>query len=214
MKDLKEWINGKRDYKAGLSLYRKYGNDSDLLRVLTGKKDPKSLERQLLALYKPTQAAAAKPVVTKATPVKRVSVIDQVKALDEQAKTHWKQMDFCCAQLQQTRNAEVRKRFRLAETIVDLDAKCKLLYHDIDHYKLHGKLPLREAPIAVDQTTDLHGMLKRLRALDSQIHYRRKKIENTKPGHRSIAAHKIALHHNLKEREELKAQYEANKVAG
>lgn len=69
MNEIQEWINGKRDYTAGLSLYSKYGRNVSLLRVLSvGGNTRKNIDTLTYELGKIARQANAPVKVANTVP--------------------------------------------------------------------------------------------------------------------------------------------------
>lgn len=160
MDGIREWLNGTRNYDAGVQLLLQHSGNAKLKRLFTSEaaSDFKRslLGKELAALV--TGAAVAKQVQEEQQQqvVQRVAVahngwpqqMDEVlQALHAQWKPLFSELNALSSRLYDVAKAGKQDEAgRMAHRILDLDDECDGIYEKRDHYLEHGKLPNQAAP--------------------------------------------------------------------
>lgn len=179
MKELIEnWLYGKRSYTYGVILYKQFGTDEQVKKLLDGPKTDYK-ERRLVELLQELITADKEPV--KPVSVKAYEAMPETKdvvltALRSEWMPHYTQMNYKRHELdryldEETPEAEV-KRGTLAMEIISLEQLCMAVWAKRDHYLQHGCLPGKDIG-SQDPVIDRFEAAKRIEQL--KIYVRRYK---------------------------------------
>jgi hypothetical protein len=182
MEDIRQWLNGKRDYKTGVEIFLQHCTDGLLRRLFTQegfsdykyKKLVSELEGMVLKKPKPAEVKAV--AVTETAPVKKKEPLWSEKRdeVEQSLYLRWKQTYSEMINLQArvgdlskeaTKNkdkAKMDEAGRMALRILDLDDECDGIFWQRDFYKKNSRLPEDDAPVEI--------------ALDANLWY--KKLHN------------------------------------
>lgn len=183
MEDVRNWLNGSKDYQTGIQLYLKYGDNDLLKRLLTqeGHSEYKftrlvnALQQMLLTKKDPakkeTPAKAVQLVTPKKETIKEIPIeknwSEKKDTVEQSLFLQWKQtysemMNLCARVGELSKEAsekndksKIDEAGRMALKILDLDDQCDRLYSDRDFYKANGRLPDEENPIEISLDSTL-----------------------------------------------------------
>ncbi len=155
------WLNSDQDYPSGLSLYDRYGRNSNLGRILriggaTGKNrltlayELGKVIGPLISTHSVTSEESRKPDEQK-LPVMIPAL--QIDDLRHQQKMIYKMLDNLHAVLE-FRPTEERKE--IAFRILDLDDQLKELAGQMAHYEKHGVIPVKQVPETKRKISELN----------------------------------------------------------
>jgi len=177
MENIRTWLNGTRNYDAGIQLYIEHGGDTLLKRLFTqegfSEYKLKRLTSALQDLLKPhpkqnhqtphttSVLEAPAPMKGRATERKWSTERDEVEqSLFLQWKEKYSEMINLSARVGDiSKEATIKKdqskiaeAGRMALRILDLDDECDVIFGIKEFYKTNGRLPDDEGPleIAVD----------------------------------------------------------------
>ena len=163
MESIRIWLNGKRNYDAGVKLYMQFGNDALLKKLFTERPSTsfkeKTLVESLQKLMVKTVEKKQEVMVQKGVYVERVSKekvydggwsreMDEVeRALHLRWKPGFIEMNELCIKIRplaiegKTNKQKQIEAGKMALKILDLEDECYQFYEQRDHYMKHGELP-------------------------------------------------------------------------
>lgn len=172
-KELKDWLNGSRDYNAGVMLYIKYGSKQTLKSLFAKDKHPDRLLDELRKMYYNEQRNNNPRLIKKAQNLekkKNVKSNGLSAHLDEQWRGYYKLMAAYHNEL--TRSKSILKRSNLAGKIKYLENKCISIWAKLDYLAIHGALPQQDAEIEKHTATvDLFLLKREILNLQNSIAY-------------------------------------------
>ena len=158
MQPIKDWLNGKRDYAAGVALYMQYGDDP-AMKSLFKEYRTSFKEKKLVELLKGlliTVGAVKEAVVEKSEKIKTEThgwpekMTRELQALKDTWQPLYKEMMNLTARLydvallgKQDKNKEIEAG-QMSHRILDLRDQIREIYSDRDHYIKHGCFPGKE----------------------------------------------------------------------
>lgn len=165
MDNIREWLNGPKNYAEGARLYLIHGKDPALRIAFNEAESPfkkRRLEEALRGLLTRKVVAERKIEETKDTAIRRVAVADRnwpgemdttLTALWNKWKPLFAEMMnlssrlYDVAKAGQTDPAMKVEAGRMAHRICDLDDECDAIYEKRDHYLKYKKLPEEKKPM-------------------------------------------------------------------
>lgn len=155
---IKEWLNGARDYDAGVSLYMQLGDDPVMKSLFREFRTPFK-EKKLLELLRGllNRVETEKQTVeVKAQKLKKensgwpVEMSKEMKALKDTWQPLYKEMMSLCARIYDVAKLGTKDKNKeleagqMAHRILDLRDQIKEIYSDRDFYLQHGHFPGKE----------------------------------------------------------------------
>ncbi|OLY92284.1 hypothetical protein SAMN05444008_11550 [Cnuella takakiae] len=153
-------MEGKRNFYVGAALYKQFGSDTSLLKLLSGKPTPhlqSMLEGALAALLEQPKIVLQDKQVTKPEAEEMPQSNDAVlEAMRKEWQPLYQRMNYLRHQLDKQEGngpeaTETRKD--LAFEILSLEQECMRVWERRDYYQKHGSLPevqQREVPVPTD----------------------------------------------------------------
>lgn len=158
MEVIRQWLNGAKDYDAGVALYMQHGDDKDM-KALFREYRTSFKEKKLVELLKGLLSTVKQvKVVTSAKETKLqtethgwpAKMKPELAALKEVWKPLYKEMMNLCARLYDVallgkadKNKEMEAG-QMAQRILNLRDEIKDIYSDRDHFIQHGHFPGKE----------------------------------------------------------------------
>lgn len=178
--ELKAWLNGSRNYDAGVFLLSKYGKNDSVRKLLVSKKLPDKLFGCIKKLFEqcdmPADNKSAQQELTK-KPLPKNKKSIQLIDLEHEWRKHYKVMGALHTELRIT--DDIKKRFKIAKKIKDLEAECVRIWVKIDYFNAHGEMPTEnvneQQPAAINEQ-DMLLVYKRITVIRNLINYRKREL--------------------------------------
>lgn len=159
MELIQKWLSGTRNFYVGVVLYKQFGIDEDLKKLLAGKPEPYLQKRLEEALAEVLQ----KPKVVLQIPVNKKELAEMPKSEDailEALRREWlplyQRMNYLRHELDRFEGNDfeiIAKRKPLAIEVLELEQQCMRTWERREYYLKNGKLPEvkeKEDPIPED----------------------------------------------------------------
>lgn len=179
MQEVRKWLNGSRDYKAGVALLRQYHHDARLVRLYAAEGETEYKRKRLAEELQKLCSASRREEVQEEAKVKVKVKADRFgwpEAMDEYVsslKAQWKPL-FAEMNSLQARLYDVAKSGneaeagRMAHRILDLDDMCDAIYQIRDQYLADGTIKA-ESSLPAEAVTDPLKMPTALKNAERQL---------------------------------------------
>ncbi len=175
---ISEWLKSKRNYDAGVALYKKYGSNKVLMQTFTFGKNKYSEKKLADELTKREHATSDDAITIKKKPKKETPV--DVQELHLRTKEKYKDMSALHSHLEDAMSDEERNE--LAHKILDLDDEVTAGYEAVDHFEDTGKrieAPAEKKHRGKDvQKMNLTESYKALQSIPTYISKAKKKLKS------------------------------------
>lgn len=147
MELIQKWLSGTRNFYVGAILYKKFGTDEALKKLLAGKPEPylqKRLEDALSELLQKPKVVLQQPVAKQEAEEMPKSEDAILEALRQEWIPLYQRMNYLRHEMDRFEGNDfeiIAKRKPLAIEVLELEQQCMRVWERREYYLKNGKLP-------------------------------------------------------------------------